>query len=86
MKKMSHRRRFINTATLADVAAHSWAAMDLACHHDPEHEKDIKQLRDELDIVKRQLERIGAPQYRKVRKGIYAEIVRGPRSAKALKD
>ncbi len=43
-------------------------------------------IQNQIDIINRQLQRIGAPQYRRVRKGVYAEIVRGPNSAKALKD
>ncbi len=43
-------------------------------------------IQNQIDIINRQLQRIGAPQYRRVRKGVYAEIVRGPKSAKALKD
>ena len=81
MRKLSPRQKFIARVSTRprELANTLWDAIMLASSHDPEHE-------DRLDVIERQLERIGAPQYRRVRKGIYAEIVRGPRSAKALKD
>ena len=49
-------------------------ALELACHHDPEHAKELKKLRKDvthldilLGVVERQLQRLGAPQYRRVR-------------------
>ena len=97
MKKLSPRAKFIATADQKRIAARLWDVMIQASSHDPEHQqwltdltkvvnKDLTEIEDRLDLIERALQRIGAPQYRKVRKGIYAEIVRGPRSAKSLKD
>ena len=61
-KKQSRRARFIKEADLQTVAAWAWDAMMLVSTHDPEHEH-------RLNILERQTERLGAPQYRVVRKG-----------------
>lgn len=60
MSKLSPRAKFIKTASLEKVAAYAWDAMQLASSHDPDHEK-------RLAILERQVERLGAPQYRTVR-------------------
>lgn len=60
MKTTSPRKKFIEQA--AHVAAYAWDAMELASTHDPDHER-------RLEILERQMERIGAPQYRLVKKG-----------------
>jgi hypothetical protein len=68
-------------------------ALKLASTHDPDHAIEIRRalrwcerlfgrvikLEDRVDVTERQLQRVGAPQYRKVRNGIYAERVRKPR-------
>jgi hypothetical protein len=77
------------------LAAYVFDAMQLASTHDPDLVKDIKNLtndanilfeskhriQERLDIVERQLERIGAPQYRvkRYRNGatVYVQRVRG---------
>lgn len=80
MKNQSPRAKFIESVNLKKLAGHSWDAMKLASTHDPdlrqaiiETEKKledwVKQLWREIDILKRQMERLGAPQYRVVKKG-----------------
>ena len=78
---MTPRSAFINNANLEKVAAKSWDAMELASSHDPEHAKDIRDVLDvvrdlakvvenveiRVSVLERQMERIGAPQYRRVR-------------------
>jgi len=97
VKKLTPRAKFIATADEKRIKQLLWDVAEQASNHDPEHHewltdiskclnKDLPKIDNRLDIIERQLERIGAPQYRKVRKGFYAEIVRGPKSAKALKD
>jgi hypothetical protein len=83
---VTNRAKFIATADEKKLRGWAWDAMMLASTHDPDHAKELRAITDRLNIIERQLERIGAPQYRKVRTGVYAEIVRGPRSAKNLKD
>jgi hypothetical protein len=79
---MTPRAAFIKNADLKRLAAYAWDAMQLASTHDPDLAKSIKQLEafnrgywlrhDELisriEILGRQVERLGAPQYRIVRK------------------
>ena len=40
----SPRSKFIETITLQKLAGYAWNAMSLASTHDPDHEKQIKQL------------------------------------------
>jgi len=83
---MTPRAKFIASRDEKTLRGWVWDAMMIASTHDPVHAKELKSITDRLDVIERQLQRIGAPQYRKVRNGVYAEIVRGPRSAKVLKD
>lgn len=80
MKKETPRAKFIKEAAPKAIAAMTWDAMHMASTHDPDLVKAIsetdhkleswvKQLWREVDILKRQTERLGAPQYRMVRKG-----------------
>lgn len=69
MSKLTPRAAFIKNATLERLAKHSWGAMTLASRHDPDLLKLIGDLQSRVDVIERQLERIGAPQYRLVRKG-----------------
>ena len=96
-KKLTPCADFIKNADEKRIRTIVWNTMIQASSHDPEHHKwltditnvlnnDLKEIETRLDIIERQLERIGAPQYRKIKGGVYAEIVRGPKSAKALKD
>lgn len=55
------------------MAAWTWDAMMMASSHDPDHARELKALNKELNelttrvaILERQMERIGAPQYRRV--------------------
>lgn len=52
--------QFIKTVTLKELAAYAWNAMQLASTHDPDLEQRI-------GILERQMERLGVPQYRRVR-------------------
>jgi hypothetical protein len=96
-KKLTSRENFIKNATVEDIARLTWDASELAMKHDPDHHKwlmeiskvlnrDLPAIESRLDIIEQQLRRIGAPQYRRVRRGVLAEIVRGPKSAKNIKD
>jgi hypothetical protein len=67
MSKMSARHNFIQTINLKRLAAYAWDAMQLASSHDPDHAKELKELRIRIDVLERQLERIGVPQYRLVK-------------------
>jgi hypothetical protein len=58
----SPRAKFIRTVDHKRLAGYAWDAMKLASHHDPD-------LVERIDIIERQLERLGAPQYRVLRKG-----------------
>lgn len=80
MKKETPRARFIKECDPKKIATVAWDAMCMASTHDPDLVKAIsetdhkleswvKQLWREIDILKRQTERLGAPQYRMVRKG-----------------
>jgi len=59
-KKKGPRASFIERSDLKKVAAFAWDAMQLASSHDPD-------LEDRIVILERQMERLGAPQYRKVK-------------------
>jgi hypothetical protein len=69
MKKQSPRSKFIKEVNFERLAGFAWDAMVLASTHDPEHEKDLFELRSRIEVLERQMERIGAPQYRTIRKG-----------------
>lgn len=56
------RKNFIEKSTLKRVAAMSYDAMQLVSTHDPDLEQRIA-------VLERQMQRLGAPQYRVVRKG-----------------
>jgi hypothetical protein len=97
MPKLTPRAKFIRDAWTAQAAAKAWDAMELASTHDSEHHRwltritkvlnrDLNAIETRLNVIERQFERIGAPQYRLASKGVLAEIVRGPRSAKNMKD
>ena len=96
-KKLTPRANFVLNAPVADIAARAWDALMMTSSHDPDHHKwltqitnvlnkDLKEIESRLDIVEHQLRRIGAPQYRRARKNVLCEIVRGPKSAKKVKD
>ena len=96
-KKLTPRANFVLNAPVAHIAARAWDALMLASSHDPDHHswlkelekimnRDLQRIEDRLDIVEHQLRRIGAPQYRRARKNVLCEIVRGPKSAKKVKD
>lgn len=96
-KKLSPRANFIKNATIESIAARAWDAMMMASSHDPDHHKwlteitnvlnkELKAVESRLDLIEHQLRRIGAPQYRRARKNVLCEIVRGPKSAKKVKD
>ena len=96
-KKLTPRQNFIENSSWRDVRAKAWDALMMASSHDPDHHKwltqitnvlnkDLKEIESRLDIIEHQLRRIGAPQYRRVKHGIFAEIIRGPKSAKKVKD
>jgi hypothetical protein len=59
-KKKSPRARFIESVDLKKLAGYAWDAMQLASTHDPDLEWRIT-------VLERQTERLGAPQYRKVK-------------------
>lgn len=69
MKKLSPRARFIKLADGLEVKRCVWDALMLASSHDPDHAKELRDLRIRIEVLERQMERIGAPQYRLVRKG-----------------
>lgn len=68
-KKMSPRSRFILETDFLQLKAYAWDAMQLASTHDPDHDRCLKYLLHRVSILERQMERIGAPQYRTVYKG-----------------
>ncbi len=70
------RAKFMAKANQKDIAARAWDAMIMASTHDPDHSLEIKCLKRDVNIIfskletiDRQLERLGAPQYRIFRKG-----------------
>lgn len=63
---MSPRAKFVKDVTPKRLAGYSWDAMQLASTHDPDHAKELKELRMRIEVMERQLERLGAPQYRRV--------------------
>lgn len=76
MRKLTPRAAFIKNVDLKRLAAFAWDAMQLASSHDPDHAKQLEECRiwllkleRRLDVIDRQMERIGAPQYRVVYKG-----------------
>jgi hypothetical protein len=60
MKKQTPRANFIVTVDIKKLAGYSWDAMQLASKHDPD-------LLARIEIIERQLQRLGAPQYRRVK-------------------
>ena len=79
-KKLTPRANFIATADLKKLAGYAWDAMQQASTHDPDILRWMKEDRElqtrrfsdscaRLSILERQMERIGAPQYRVIRKG-----------------
>ena len=58
----SPRKNFIEKATTKSVAALAYDAMQLASSHDPD-------LLLRIEVLERQMERLGAPQYRTIKKG-----------------
>ena len=61
---MSPRKRFITQANLQKVAARTWDASMQASTHDPDHAKELCDLRKRIEVLERQMVRIGAPLYR----------------------
>ena len=61
-----HLTEPVNAKRLAEVV---WNTMIQAQNHDPEHAKELRDLRCRVAILERQAERLGAPQYRTVYKG-----------------
>ena len=61
-QKLSARAKFIAEVDLKKLAGTTWDALMLASTHDPDLEMRI-------DVLERQMERIGAPQYRLIKKG-----------------
>lgn len=47
----------------------AYAALELAMKHDPDHAKQLRDLGLQVGILERQMERLGAPQYRVISKG-----------------
>jgi hypothetical protein len=47
-KKLSPRAKFIKEVDIKRLAAYAWDAMQLASSHDPDHAKELKQLRKDL--------------------------------------
>jgi hypothetical protein len=80
-KKLSRRANFIATVDLKKLAEYAWDAMQLASSHDPDHAFTLESFEDRISVLERQMERIGAPQYRikKLKNGavIYIQRVRG---------
>ena len=66
MAKLSPRKKFIESASLKRLARHSWDAMQLASTHDPDHAKILRDIISRIQVIERQLYRMGAPQYRRV--------------------
>lgn len=61
---MTPRAKFVKKPNLEKVAAHAWDAMTMASTHDPDHAKELRELRSRIEVLERQMERIGAPLYR----------------------
>jgi len=68
-KKPSPRAKFIAKAQDKELAAFVWDIGQLAMHHDPEHAKELEALDNRVAVLERQVERLGAPQYRTIKKG-----------------
>lgn len=47
----------------------AFAALELAMKHDPDHAEQLRDLELRVGILERQMERLGAPQYRVISKG-----------------
>jgi hypothetical protein len=47
-RKLSLRAKFIKEADVKRLAGYTWDAMQLASSHDPEHARELKQLRKDL--------------------------------------
>ena len=69
MKKLTPRAEFVKHASLARVRRRAWDAMAMASSHDPDHAKELLELRSRIEVLEREMERIGAPLYRTIRKG-----------------
>jgi hypothetical protein len=67
MKKTSPRTKFIVETDITKLKSSVWDLMQLALSHDPEHSKQLRNLEMRVSILERQMERIGAPQYRRVK-------------------
>ena len=75
----SLRAKFIASKDIKEIAAHAWDALTLASTHDPDHAKKLRELESRIEVLERQMERIGAPQYRTIYKGkspVHVERVR----------
>jgi hypothetical protein len=73
---MTPREKFIKYASHRHIAKKAWDAMMMASTHDPDHAqklkcmmRDVNIIFDKLHVIERQIERLGAPQYRKVYAG-----------------
>lgn len=78
----SPRAKFLKRFQDKELAAVVYDTLQLASHHDPDHAKDIKyaksdihilfekveELESEIQLAQRRLDRIGAPQYRPIKK------------------
>lgn len=69
MKKLTPRAEFVKHACLKRVRQRAWDAMEMASTHDPDHAKELVELRSRVEVLERQMERIGAPRYRTICKG-----------------
>ena len=59
---MTPRAKFLKEMNLKDIASVAWDALMLASNHDPD-------LESRISILERQMQRLGAPQYRTIYAG-----------------
>jgi hypothetical protein len=63
----SPRSKFLEKFDDHRLAAVVWDLMELATTHDPDHAKELRNLHSRLELAERRLDRIGAPQYRRIK-------------------
>jgi hypothetical protein len=69
MKKLSPRAAFIANTDLKKLTGYAWDTMQLASNHDPDICRWLTALIRRVDVLERQMERIGASQYRTIYEG-----------------
>lgn len=59
----------ITRAEFNALKAVAYSVLGMVIKHDPDHAKQLRDLERRVGILERQMERLGAPQYRVIGKG-----------------